>query len=101
MRKIIGLKDEFYTRHIIAGNLLAPVVDALIANNGRYNLLDSAVIELFEFIRTEEIKSLCIHLIEKYGDKLDTVDYVRTFKGLRTQYEQHQERLRDRETHET
>ena len=51
MRKIIALKDEFYHRYIIKGNLFAPVIDALISNNGRYNLLDSAILEMFEFIR--------------------------------------------------
>lgn len=98
LRKIIGLKDEFYVRHIVAGSLLGPVVDALLSNKGRYNLLDSAVIELFEFIRTEEIKSLCVHLIDKYGSKLDAIDYVRTFKGLKAQYELHQDRCKDRDS---
>ena len=35
MRKIIALKDEFYNRYIIKGNLFAPVIDAMISNNGR------------------------------------------------------------------
>lgn len=51
MRKIIGLKDEFYFRYIIKGNLFKPVVDAFLNNNGRYNLLDSAILEMFEFIK--------------------------------------------------
>lgn len=51
MRKIIALKDEFYNRYIIKGNLFAPVVDAFVRNNGRYNLLDSAILEMFEFIK--------------------------------------------------
>ncbi len=51
MRKIVALKDEFYNRYIIKGNLFAPVVEALVSNNGRYNLLDSAILEMFEFIK--------------------------------------------------
>jgi protein phosphatase-4 regulatory subunit 3 len=51
MRKIIALKDEFYYRYIIKGNLFAPVIDAFVRNNGRYNLLDSAILEMFEFIK--------------------------------------------------
>ena len=51
MRKIIALKDEFYNRYIIKGNLFAPVFDAFTRNNGRYNLLDSAILEMFEFIK--------------------------------------------------
>jgi protein phosphatase-4 regulatory subunit 3 len=51
MRKIIALKDEFYNRYIIKGNLFAPVIDAFLRNHGRYNLLDSAILEMFEFIK--------------------------------------------------
>ena len=97
-RKIIGLKDEFYNRHIVASNLFAPIIEALEANNKRYNLLDSAIIELFEFIRTEDIKTLCLHIVDKFGPRIDKFDYVRTFKGLKTQFDTHQDRIRDRET---
>ena len=55
MRKIIALKDEFYNRYIIKGNLFAPVIDAFVSNNGRYNLLDSAILEMFEFIKMVRI----------------------------------------------
>lgn len=96
LRKIIGLKDEFYNRHIINGNLFAPIVEALKQNNGRYNLLDSAIIEVFEFIKSEEIKSLNVYIIEKFGKFLDTVEYVGTFKALRHQYEHFQEKLKER-----
>ncbi|XP_046771203.1 serine/threonine-protein phosphatase 4 regulatory subunit 3B isoform X7 [Gallus gallus] len=67
MRRIIGLKDEFYNRYITKGNLFEPVINALLDNGTRYNLLNSAVIELFEFIRV-------------------------TFKGLKTKYEQEKDR---------
>ena len=52
MRKIVGLKDEFYNRYIIKGNLFTPVIDALVKNNGRYNMMDSAICEMFEHIRS-------------------------------------------------
>jgi protein phosphatase-4 regulatory subunit 3 len=96
MRRIIGLKDENYYRYIIAENLFEPIIQVFQSNNGRYNLLDSAVIEMFEFIRTEEIKTLVVHIIDKFGKYLEKVDYVRTFKELRRQYEQHQDRIMDR-----
>ncbi|XP_046402598.1 serine/threonine-protein phosphatase 4 regulatory subunit 3 isoform X1 [Ischnura elegans] len=97
MRKIIALKDEFYNRYIIRGNLFAPVIDAFVRNNGRYNLLDSAILEMFEFIKLEDIKSLCTHVVENFGKVLDGVDYVQTFKALRLKYDQHQDKLKDRD----
>ncbi|XP_065168653.1 serine/threonine-protein phosphatase 4 regulatory subunit 3 isoform X2 [Atheta coriaria] len=97
MRKLIALKDEFYNRYIIKGNLFAPVVDAFVRNNGRYNLLDSAIIEMFEFIKLEDIKTLCSHVVENYGKSLDDIGYVQTFKSLKSRYDQHQDKLKDRE----
>lgn len=56
MRRIIGLKDEYYNRYIIKGNLFEPVINALLDNGTRYNLLNSAIIELFEFIKVVRMK---------------------------------------------
>lgn len=67
MRKIVALKDEFYNRYIIKGNLFAPVVDAFLRNNSRYNLLDSAVLELFEFIKLVSICNAFIFVIIYLG----------------------------------
>lgn len=96
MRKIINLKDEFYNRYIIRGNLFIPVVDALMANYDRYNLLNSAILELFEYIKMEDIKSLCTHVVENFSTTLDKITYVQTFKALKLRYDQHQDRLKDR-----
>ncbi|NXK76524.1 P4R3B phosphatase, partial [Amazona guildingii] len=92
MRRIIGLKDEFYNRYIIKGNLFEPVINALLDNGTRYNLLNSAVIELFEFIRVEDIKSLIAHIVENFYNALESIEYVQTFKGLKTKYEQEKDR---------
>ena len=86
MRKIINLKDEFYNRYIIKGNLFVPVVDALVSNYDRYNLLNSAILEMFEFIRVEDIKSLCSHVVENFSPTLDKITYVQTFKALKLRY---------------
>lgn len=119
LRKIIALKDDFYNRrvstnstdwlkfltltshslyrHIVKGNLFAPVVDAFIRNNGRYNLLESAILELFEFIKIEDIKSLYTYFVENFGKFFDDVQYVQTFKTLKNKYDQQQDRLKEKE----
>ncbi len=79
-------QDEFYNRYIIKGHLFAPVVDAFVRNGGRYNLLDSAVLEMFEFIKMEDIKSLCTHVVESFGPTLDKITYVQTFKALKLRF---------------
>jgi len=45
------LKDEFYNRYIVKGQLFDPVIATFKENGQRYNLLNSAIVELFEFIR--------------------------------------------------
>lgn len=79
------------------GNLFAPVVDAFVRNNGRYNLLESAILELFEFIKIEDIKSLYTYFVENFGKIFDDVQYVQTFKTLKNKYDQQQDRLKEKE----
>ncbi|XP_050981980.1 serine/threonine-protein phosphatase 4 regulatory subunit 3B isoform X1 [Labeo rohita] len=92
MRRIIGLKDEYYNRYIMKGNLFEPVINALLDNGTRYNLLNSAIIELFEFIKVEDIKSLIAHIVDNFYKALESIEYVQTFKGLKGRYEQEKER---------
>ncbi|VVC24791.1 Armadillo-type fold,Domain of unknown function DUF625,PH domain-like,Armadillo-like helical [Cinara cedri] len=96
MRKIVALKDEFYNRYIMKGCLFGPVIDCLLDNNGRYNLLDSAIIELFEFIKLEDIKILIAHVVENYGKKIEHIDYVQTFKALRLRHNQQADKIKDK-----
>lgn len=45
------LQDEFYFRYIVKHNLFEPIIEAFVANGNRYNLLNSAILELIDFIR--------------------------------------------------
>ncbi|XP_028636165.1 protein PPP4R3C-like [Grammomys surdaster] len=92
MRKMIGLKDEIYNLYIIKKNLFEPVVNAFVHNGPRYNMLNSAIIELFEFIREENIKSLIADIVENFFMAFESIEYVQTFKGLKTKYEEEKKR---------
>ena len=46
--------------HFVRSDLLKRIVDAFVANGNRYNLLNSAVLELFEYIRKVPL-FICIH----------------------------------------
>ncbi|XP_059156179.1 serine/threonine-protein phosphatase 4 regulatory subunit 3A-like isoform X2 [Physella acuta] len=95
-RKIVGLKEEFYNRYIIKENLFRPIVDAFLANGDRYNLINSAMIELFEFIKVEDIKSLSTYIVETFQKDLEGIKYVKTFETLKVRYEQQRDRNRDK-----
>lgn len=46
-----NLQDEHLINHFVKNDLLKPIVDAFVGNGNRYNLLNSAVLELFEYIQ--------------------------------------------------
>ena len=51
-RKVVGLKDDFYNRYLIKNDLFKPVIETFVRNGNKYNLLNSAMIELFEFMKS-------------------------------------------------
>lgn len=59
LRACVALKDDFYNRHLTKFSLFGPLIDVFLANGNRYNLLNSAVLDLMEFIRRENIKVRC------------------------------------------
>ncbi|MFH4984922.1 hypothetical protein AB6A40_011631 [Gnathostoma spinigerum] len=95
-RRVVQLKDEFYFKYIIKDDVFRPIVQCFKDNGTHYNLLNSAILELFEFILTENIYSLIPYIIEKYGDDFENVTYVRTFTQLRVKYEQVKDREDDK-----
>jgi len=75
----------------VKNSLFKPVVNILVANGAKYNLLNSALLELFEFIRTENMKSLVQHLAENFRAEFEAITYIDTFTGLLLKYEQAQD----------
>ncbi|CAF3621141.1 unnamed protein product [Rotaria socialis] len=92
LRKIVGLKDEQYNLAIVRNNYFAPIVDSFKANKRRYNLLNSALIELFEFLRHEDVKILINYFVENFYSEFESVNYVKTFHELKIRYEAHRDR---------
>ncbi|CAI5941041.1 unnamed protein product [Closterium sp. NIES-65] len=83
--------DDFYVRYLVKNRLLDPVMAAFRVNGARYNLLNSAVLELIDFVRKENVRPLVAYIVESYGSWLDCIDYVDSFKLLRLKYEQNLE----------
>lgn len=87
LRRVVHMKEEIYNRYLIKSNLFKPVLKLFVANGHRYNLVDSAIIELFDYIRSEEITSLITHIIENFWDILKNINYVKTFVELKKFYD--------------
>ncbi|POR31452.1 Uncharacterized protein TPAR_08335 [Tolypocladium paradoxum] len=90
IRHLIGLQDEFYNKHLTEKDALCPVLDVLIETLPRDNLLSSASLELFEFIKKENIKELVKHLVANYRERLVGLSYMPTFRDIVLRYDQTQ-----------
>ena len=88
MRTCIGRRDEFYYRYLIKNDLFGEVVAVFSRNGKRYNVLNSAVIEMVNFIAANGCTSLVRHLVERHWDALKEHDYVQTFANLKVKYDQ-------------
>ncbi|KAF2015290.1 DUF625-domain-containing protein [Aaosphaeria arxii CBS 175.79] len=87
-RTCIGLHDEFHNRQIVTHQLFEPILKILFDTMPRDNLLNSACLELFEFIKRENIKVIVEHLVSTYREKFQSITYVDTFQNLVLRYDQ-------------
>ena len=71
-------------------NTFELILDIVYETMPRDNLLNSACLELFEFIKRENIKPFILHVVEKYREKLENIIYVDTFQSLILRYDQMQ-----------
>ncbi|KAM3084205.1 Platinum sensitivity protein [Clarireedia jacksonii] len=86
-RNLIGIQDEYYMRQMIQDRLFEPIIDIVIETMPRDNLLNSACLEFFEFIKNHSIKVLMSHLVENYREKFESITYVETFRAYVQRYD--------------
>ncbi|KAK7264697.1 hypothetical protein RJT34_32307 [Clitoria ternatea] len=88
VRTILSRHDEHLINYFVRNNVLKPIVDAFVTNGNRYNLLNSAVLELFEFIRKENLKLLLKYIVDSFWDQLVKFEYLASIHSLKVKYEQ-------------
>lgn len=69
-------------------HLFEPILNIVVETMPRDNLLNSACLEFFDFIKREGIKTLISHLVENYREKMKTITYVDTFSYFILRYDQ-------------
>ena len=89
-RTCVGLQDQFYVNQMMQNSTFELILDIVIETMPRDNLLNSACLEMFEFIKRETIKNVILHVVDKYRDKVKDIIYVDTFQELINRYEQMQ-----------
>ncbi|ORX45214.1 DUF625-domain-containing protein, partial [Piromyces finnis] len=100
-RACISMKDEFYNKHLIKNCVFKPIIQMLCETERRNNLPNSACLELFVFIRVENIKSLIVHIVSNYREILESLNYVNVFELLIARYEQYQDNTETVNTNDT
>ncbi|KAJ7980348.1 serine/threonine-protein phosphatase 4 regulatory subunit 3-like [Quillaja saponaria] len=88
VRTILSRHDEHLLNHFVRNNILKPIVDAFVANGNRYNLLNSAVLELLEYIRKENLKPLITYVVDSFWDQLVKFEYLASIHSFKVKYEQ-------------
>ncbi|CAH1442231.1 unnamed protein product [Lactuca virosa] len=101
IRTLISHNDEHLMSYIVKNNVFKPIVDAFISNGSRYNLLNSSVLELFEHIRKENIKTLLKYLIDTFWDELAKFDSLPSIQSLKLRYDQAQEHAANNQNNHT
>jgi protein phosphatase-4 regulatory subunit 3 len=87
-RTCVSLQDQFYTQTIVKGNAFELILNIVIETMPRDNLLNSACLELFEFVYREKITAALFHIVEAHREKIKDIDYVDTFQNIVLRYEQ-------------
>jgi protein phosphatase-4 regulatory subunit 3 len=87
-RTCIGLPDCTHRDEMMREKLFEPILDIVYETMPRDNLLNSACLEIFDYIRGQNIRPLMQHLGSLYHDRLYAITYVPTFRALLAQYEE-------------
>jgi protein phosphatase-4 regulatory subunit 3 len=82
---------------MIEKHLYDPILQLFRENKDRYNMINSAIVELFEFIVKEchSNYKLITYLVLRFRPDFMNVKYVHTFETLIQKYETHQELKRN------
>ncbi|EPS65576.1 hypothetical protein M569_09201, partial [Genlisea aurea] len=88
LRALVSRSDEHLMNHIVRNNHFKPILDVFLANGDRYNLLNSAVLDLFEYIRKENMKVLLRYLVDTFWDQLSEFENLPSIHALKVKYEQ-------------
>lgn len=76
-RVCVGLQDEFYIRHMVKNKLFEPILNIVIETMPRDNLLNSACLEFFEFIKRVCCADLFCFPRGKEGRLWGKMEYMR------------------------
>ncbi|PFH55634.1 hypothetical protein XA68_17912 [Ophiocordyceps unilateralis] len=81
-RHLIGTQEEFYIKHLTEKHVLGPILDVVMETLPRDNLLSSASLELFDYIRKECIVEMIKYLVANFRERLIILSDLPTFRDI-------------------
>lgn len=87
VKNVVLSKDEYLIKYIISNNLLDAIFKLYYQNSTKYNLINSACLELFEKILTEKMKTLISYIAETIEDEICDYPYDKVFDMLFDAYD--------------
>lgn len=82
------MQETFFINHLTEKKILSPLLEVAIETMSKDNLLSSACLELFEYIKKENVKELIKFLIANHRDQLTSLSYLATFRELILRFDQ-------------
>jgi len=80
LKTCVAMKDEFYNRYLVKNSLLEPILMAYLKHCRRENLIHSAILEFFDFLRKENMKGLLSAVVQSsLWPKMEEIDKDRDF----------------------
>jgi len=89
-RMFISVDNTLYKNYILSENLFEPIVQVFLKNGPKYNLLNSAVLELFDLILKKNMTTIIKHIMENHYEKLKDIKYADVFQRLKEQFEKNE-----------
>lgn len=86
-RSLVALQEGFFIKQLVEKQVLGPVLEVFISTVPRNNLLSSASLDLFEFIKKENMKELIVHIVSNYRERLKSVSHISTFHDILSRYD--------------
>jgi protein phosphatase-4 regulatory subunit 3 len=87
-RTCLAMGDDFYYQQMQDNHIFGLILDIVHETMPKDNLLNSACLELFNFVNHETVKPVISHLYEHYKSRMEEITYVDIFSHLLLRYEQ-------------
>ncbi|CAA7017092.1 unnamed protein product [Microthlaspi erraticum] len=88
VRTLLSVHDDHVQNYVVQNNMLKPIIDVFIANRNRYNLLNSAVLDLLEHIRKGNATLLLKYIVDTFWDLLAPFQCLASIQAFKVKYEQ-------------